>query len=125
MKLGKVQFLKNTPARGSLFLLEETDLLASGNHFFFSIFQRDPPFIAFFKNPGKYFQRAGIMFFFKNWPRRNFKNGVHQQKRALNKSTMFAINRKPVSTSHNEGYLEKYDFTGSKNCFHLNQCLKN
>ena len=31
---------KNIPARGSLFMVEETDFPASGNHFFFSIFQR-------------------------------------------------------------------------------------
>ena len=31
---------KNIPARGSLFMVGETDLTASGNHFFFSIFQR-------------------------------------------------------------------------------------
>ena len=29
------------------------------------------------KNPRKWFQRAGIMFFFKNWPTYNFKNRAH------------------------------------------------
>ena len=29
------------------------------------------------KNPRKWFQRAGIMFFFKNWPTFNFMNSVH------------------------------------------------
>ena len=43
---------------------------------------------------------------------------------ALNKSARPVINRKYVFTSQNEGFVEKYDFTGPKNCFHLNQCLK-
>ena len=47
-----------------------------------------------------------------------------QQKRAVNRTTRFAINRKSVSTSQNEGFVEKHDFTGSKNCFYLNVCLK-
>ena len=34
MKLGKIQFFKTNPATGSLFLLGETDFLASGNHYF-------------------------------------------------------------------------------------------
>ena len=37
---------------------------------------------------------AGIMFFLKNWPTFNFKIGVHQQKKALNKSKRFVINKK-------------------------------
>ena len=53
-----------------------------------------------------------------------FKNGFHQQRKALNKSARFVINQKSVSTSHNEGFVEKYGFTGPKNCFHLKQCLK-
>ena len=48
------------------------------------------------------------MFFFKNWTTRNFKNGVHQQEKALNKSTRFVINQKLIPTSHSEGFLEKY-----------------
>ena len=32
--------------------------------------------------------------------------------KALNKSIKFVINRKSVSTSQNEEFLEKYDFTG-------------
>ena len=64
------------------------------------------------------------MFFFKSWPTLNFKNSVHQQKEALNKSTRFVINRKSVSTSQNDGFVDKYDFTGPKNCFHFNQCLE-
>ena len=32
--LDRIQFLKNIPARESLFLLGETDFLASGNHLF-------------------------------------------------------------------------------------------
>ena len=47
----------------------------------------------------------------ENWFIPNFKNCVHQQKKAPNKSTKFVINRKSVSTSHNEGFLEKFDFT--------------
>ena len=54
----------------------------------------------------------------------NFKNCVHQQEKALNKSTKFVINRKSVFTSQNEGFLEKYDFTGPKSYFHTNQYLK-
>ena len=52
------------------------------------------------------------------------KNCVHQQKKAPNKSTKFVINRKSVSTSQNEGFLEKCDFTGPKSYFHSNQYLK-
>ena len=37
---------------------------------------------------------------------------VHQQKKAPNKSTKFVINRKSVSSSQNEGFPEKCDFTG-------------
>ena len=40
MILVKIQFLKNIPARGSLFVVGETGFPASGNHFFSSIFQR-------------------------------------------------------------------------------------
>ena len=74
-------------------------------------------------NLGKWFQRAG-MIFFKNWPTFIFKNGVHyRKKKALNKRKRFAIDQKTVSNSRNEGFVEKYDFTGPKNCFHLKQCL--
>ena len=38
---------------------------------------------------------AGIMFFFKNWPRFDFKNGVQYQKKALNKSKRLVIKQKP------------------------------
>ena len=54
----------------------------------------------------------------------NFKNYVHQQKKAPNKSTKFVINQKSVSTSQNEGFLEKCDFTGRKSYFHSNQYLR-
>ena len=60
----------------------------------------------------------------KNWFTPNVKNCVHQQKKALNKSTKFVINRKSVSTSQNEGFLEKCDLNGPKSCFHSNQYLK-
>ena len=33
-------------------------------------------------------------------------------------------NQKSVSTSQNEGFVKKYDFTGPKNCFHSNQFLR-
>ena len=39
LKSGKIQFLKNIPARGSLFMVEETDFRASGNHFFSPFFR--------------------------------------------------------------------------------------
>ena len=32
--------------------------------------------------------------------------------------------RKFVSTSQNERFVEKYNITGTKNCFHLNQSVK-
>ena len=54
----------------------------------------------------------------------NFKNCVHQQEKAPNKSTKFVINRKSVSTRQNERFLEKCDLTGPKNYFHSNQYLK-
>ena len=54
----------------------------------------------------------------------NFKNCVHQQKKALNKSTKFVINQKSVSISQNERFLEKYDFPGPKSYFHSNTYLK-
>ena len=53
----------------------------------------------------------------ENWFTPNFKNCVHQQKKAPNKSTKFVINRKSVSASQNEGFLEKCDFTGPKSNF--------
>ena len=52
------------------------------------------------------------------------KNCVHQQKKAPNKSKKFVINRISVSTSQNEGFLEKCDFTGPRSYFHSNQYLK-
>ena len=33
------------------------------------------------KNPRKWFQRAGIIIFFKNWPTFNFMNGDHNRKK--------------------------------------------
>ena len=45
LKLGGIQFSKHIPTGESLFLLEETDFLASGNHFVFSIFQGLLPLI--------------------------------------------------------------------------------
>ena len=54
----------------------------------------------------------------------DFKNSVHQQRKASSKSIMFVINQKSVSTNQNEGFPEKCDFTGLKTYFHSNQCLK-
>ena len=56
--------------------------------------------------------------------RKFFKNDVHHQEKAPNKSMRLVINRKSVSASQNEGLIEKYDFTGLKS-FHSNQCTKN
>ena len=68
--------------------------------------------------------RLGIRKMEENRFTPNFKNSVHQQGKALNKSIKFAINQKSVSTSLNEGFPEKWDFTGPKSYFHSNQCLK-
>ena len=54
----------------------------------------------------------------------NFKNSVHQQRKAPNKSIKFVINQKSVSTNQNEGFPDKCDLTGPKSYFHSNQCLK-
>ena len=53
----------------------------------------------------------------------NFKNSVHQQKKAPNKSIKFAVNQKSVSTSQNKEFPEKCDFTEPKSYFHSNQFL--
>ena len=80
------------------------------------------------KNPfplaGKLLPLLGIEKIEENWFTPNFKNCVHQQEKALNKSIKFVINRKSISTSQNEGFLEKYDLTGPKSYFHSNQYLK-
>ena len=68
--------------------------------------------------------RLGIEKMEENWYTPNFRNSVHQQKKASNKSLKFVINQKSVSISQNEGFLEKYDFTGPKCYFHSNQYLK-
>ena len=60
----------------------------------------------------------------ENWFTSNLKNCVHQQKKAPNKSTKFVINQKSVSTSQDEGFLEKCDFTGPKSYFRSSQYLK-
>ena len=60
----------------------------------------------------------------ENWFTPNFKHCVHQQKKALNKSTKFVINRKSISTSQNEGFLEKCYFTELKSYFHSSKYLK-
>ena len=53
----------------------------------------------------------------ENWLTTTLKNCVHQQKKASNKSTKFVIKQKSVSTGQNEGFPEKYDFTGPKSYF--------
>ena len=68
--------------------------------------------------------RLGIQKLEENRFTPNFKNSVHQQRKAPNESIKFAINQKSVSTSQKEGFPEKYDFTGPKSYFHSNQCLK-
>ena len=73
---------------------------------------------------GKLLPLLGIEKMEENWLTTNFKNCVHQQKKAPNISTKFVINRKPVSARQNEGFLEKCDFTGPKSCFHSNQYLE-
>ena len=44
----------------------------------------------------------------------DFKNSVHQQRKASSKSIMFVINQKSVSTNQNEGFPEKCDFKKKK-----------
>ena len=41
----------------------------------------------------------------------------NSRKKALNKSTLFLLDRKYVSTSRNEGFIEKYVFTRCKSYF--------
>ena len=80
------------------------------------------------KNPfplaGKTASAVGIEKMEENWFTPYFKNCVHQQKKAPNKSTKFVFNRKSVSTSQNKGFLEKCDFIRLKSYFHWNQYLK-
>ena len=45
LKLGEIQFLKNTTARGSLFMLGETDFPASGKHFLSPFFRDSCQFV--------------------------------------------------------------------------------
>ena len=48
-------------------------------------------------------------------------------KRTLNQKIQNRFNQnqpKTVSTSQNVVFVGKYDFSGPKDCFHLNQCLK-
>ena len=58
------------------------------------------------KHPRKRFQRAEILFFFKNWPTLNFMNGVRQQKKALNKSKRFLVNEKPFPLARMKDQLK-------------------
>ena len=50
---------KNIPARGSLFMVEETDFPASGNHFFFLYFSET--LISFFRLVEKYFSTKSFI----------------------------------------------------------------
>ena len=74
------------------------------------------------KNPfplaGKLLPLLGIEKVEENWFTLNFKHCVHQQKEPPNKSTTFVINRKSISTTQNEEFLEKCDFTEPKSDFH-------
>ena len=54
----------------------------------------------------------------------NFRNSIHQHRKASNKSIKFVINQKSVSTSQSERFPEKCDLTGPKSYFHSNKCLK-
>ena len=56
----------------------------------------------------------------ENWFTPNFKNCIHQQKKAPNRGTKFVINTKSVSIRHNKEFIEKCDFNGLKCYFHLN-----
>ena len=60
----------------------------------------------------------------ENWFTSNFKNYIHQYKKAPNKSSKFVIDGKSVSTTQNEGFLEKCDFIRPKSYLHSNQYLK-
>ena len=46
------------------------------------------------------------------------------RKKTLNKNKKVCNLLKTISTSQNEGFVEKYDFSGPRDYFHLNQCLK-
>ena len=46
------------------------------------------------------------MFFLKNCPTFNFKDGFHLQKEALNKSERFVINQKPFPLARMEDSLK-------------------
>ena len=48
-----------------------------------------------------------VIFFFKNWPTFNFMNGVHRQKKTRKQKV--CNYSKTVSTSQNEGLVEKYE----------------
>ena len=73
------------------------------------------------KNPfplvGKLLPLLGIEKMEENWFTLNLNNCVHQEKKALNKSTKFVINRKSIPTSQNEEFLGKCDFTGPKKIY--------
>ena len=60
----------------------------------------------------------------ENWFIPSLKNCAHEQKKAPNESTKCAINRKSLSTSQNERFLEKCNFIGPKSYFHSNKYLK-
>ena len=59
-----------------------------------------------FHSPEKLLPLLGIKKSEENWFTPNFKHWAHQQKRALNRSLKFVINRKSVSISQSEGFLE-------------------
>ena len=67
-----------------------------------------------FYQPEKLLPLSGIEKLEQNWFRPNFKNGVYQLKKALNKSTRFEINQKSVSTSQNKDSLKNTIFLERK-----------
>ena len=54
IELGKIQFFKNIPARGSLFMVGETDFPVNENHFFLHFSET---LVSFFRLVEKYFWR--------------------------------------------------------------------
>ena len=73
-----------------------------------------------FQQPKNQFQRAEIGFLLKGWLLQNFRIF----NRALNKTILFLLARKFVSTSRNEEFVKKTVSLG-RNCFHCLEYLIN
>ena len=69
------------------------------------------------------FQQAKRMFFFKCWPTFNFKNGVHQPKKTLNKVRGLQLTENPFPLARIKDSL-KNTIPLDQKLLHLNQCLK-